>query len=132
MIQRLQNRAARIILGNFDFINVRGLELVQQLGWQSMEKRRDYYVASLMYKCMQGLAPIHLKNNIVMNSHTHEIPTRASSHCDVQIPQPHCELFKRSFKYQSAKIWNRLPPELKTVNDIQQFKINYKRLFFRP
>ena len=68
MIQRLQNRAARIITGNFDYINVRGFELVRQLGWQPIEKRRNYYVASLMQKCMNGSAPIHLKNDIIMNS----------------------------------------------------------------
>ena len=131
MIQRLQNRAARIITGNFDYINVRGFELVRQLGWQPIEKRRNYYVASLMQKCMHGSAPIHLKNDIVMNSESHEISTRASANSDVLIPTPNCELFKRSFKYQSAKIWNGLPPELKTINDYQTFKLMYKRLYFR-
>ena len=52
MIRRLQHRAARIILRNFDYINVRGHDLVLQLGWQTLEQRRDYYVATLMHKSL--------------------------------------------------------------------------------
>ncbi len=32
MIFRLQNRAARIVTGNFDFINVRGQDTMNKLG----------------------------------------------------------------------------------------------------
>ena len=35
-----------IVLNNFDFINTQGEELVASLGWQSIEKRRDYFVCS--------------------------------------------------------------------------------------
>ena len=59
-IQRLQNRAARIILGNFDFINVRGQDLVAQLGWQTIDQRRDYFIATQMQKCINEKTPLHL------------------------------------------------------------------------
>ena len=109
MITRLQHRAARIILRNFDYINIRGHDLVQQLGWQTIDQRRDYFVAMLMHKCIYKTAPIHLVNNIVMTEDTHDIPTRASSNGILQVPQPNCELFKSSFRYQGATLWNNLP-----------------------
>ena len=31
-VQRLQNRAARILTGNFDYVNTRGIDLVKNLG----------------------------------------------------------------------------------------------------
>ena len=37
-IQRLQNRAARIITGCFDIINTSGIELVKQFKWQIIQK----------------------------------------------------------------------------------------------
>ena len=68
MVQRLQHRAARIVLGNFDFINVRGHDLGQQLGWQTIDQRRDYYIATLMHKCIHETAPIHLQNEMTMTN----------------------------------------------------------------
>ncbi len=36
---RLQKRAARIVLKNFDYENSSGVELIKCLGWQSLEQR---------------------------------------------------------------------------------------------
>ena len=83
-----------------------------------------------MHKCIHETAPIHLMNDIVMNAHTHDIPTRASTNGVVQIPQPNCDLFKTSFRYQAAKLWNSFPPELRTITDINGFKTMYKHLYF--
>ena len=41
LVQRLQNHAARLIIGNFDYINIRGIELVKSLGLYTIEERRD-------------------------------------------------------------------------------------------
>ena len=130
MIRRLQHRAARIILRNFYYINVRGHDLVLQLGWQTLEQRRDYYVATLMHKCINKTAPAHLVNNIVLTEDTHSVNTRASSNGIVQVPQANCELYKSSFRYQGATLWNSLPSELRNVPDIESFKLFYKCLYF--
>ena len=44
----LQKRAARIVSNNFDFINCHGEDIIKQLSWQTLEQRRDYYLACLM------------------------------------------------------------------------------------
>ena len=49
-VQRLQNRAARIITGNFDYINVRGIDIVKRLQWMNVIERRDYFVALTVFK----------------------------------------------------------------------------------
>ena len=41
----LQNRAARIITGEFDYIHVRGIDIVKNLKWMNVIQRRDYFVA---------------------------------------------------------------------------------------
>ena len=103
---------------------------MQQQGWQSIDQRRDYFIANLMHKCVYNTGPIHLINNVTMTADTHDIPTRASENGIIQVPQPNCELFKTSFRYQAAVLWNRLPPELREINDINHFKMMYKQLFF--
>ena len=48
-IQRLPNRAARIVTGNYDYVTARGTELVKRLEWMCVTQRRDYFMSILMY-----------------------------------------------------------------------------------
>ena len=57
-----------------------------------------------------------------MTADTHGIITRASAGGIIQVPETNCELFKTSFRYQSATLWNNLPPELRNITDINSFK----------
>ena len=53
----LQNHATRLILGNFDYINFCGIELVKSRGLYTIEGRRDYFLAMLMFRSIHGIAP---------------------------------------------------------------------------
>ena len=59
-VQRLQNRAARIITGNFDYVHIRGIAIVKQLKWMNVIERRDYFMALSVFKCLHGMAPLYL------------------------------------------------------------------------
>lgn len=130
LIQRMQHKAARIVMGNFDYINTRGEDLVKQLGWQTAEQRRTYFIATLMHKCINGAAPVRLMDELVMSADTHVIPTRLAANGNVHIPEPKCELYRNSFRYQGATTWNSLPSQLKNLQDINEFKYMYKRIYF--
>ena len=65
-VQRLQNRAARIITGNFDYINVRGIDIVKRLQWMNVIERRDYFVALTVFKCIRGMAPTYISDCITI------------------------------------------------------------------
>ena len=58
-VQRLQNRAARILTGNFDYVNTRGIDLVKNLGLMNVTQRRDYFmiIIIMMFKSIHGLVP---------------------------------------------------------------------------
>ena len=56
-IQRLQNRATRIIENNFDYENYDGIDLVKGLGWLSFDKRVKYMTAVMMFKALHGKYP---------------------------------------------------------------------------
>ncbi len=72
MIFLLQKRAVRIVTGNVDFINVRGQDIMNELGWQTLEQRKKYYVSSLMFKSMDGLNPHWINNNILIACENHD------------------------------------------------------------
>ncbi len=54
-VQRIINRASRIISGNFEY-DVRGVELLKQLVLRTSKERRDYLMGLLVYKCVNGIA----------------------------------------------------------------------------
>ena len=65
-IQRIQSLAARIISGNFDYINSRGVDIVRSLHLKTVKERQDYFLCVLMFKCIQGLALNYLCNDVTM------------------------------------------------------------------
>ena len=127
---RLQKRAARIVTGNFDYETSNGTDLMKNLSWPSLEQRRDYFLATLMFKCINGLAPSRLCNEIEMVFDRHGFDTRNASSLNVVVPKPNLESFKQSLKYAGAKIWNKLPNNLQNSNSVNSFKSNYKKIFF--
>ena len=42
-VQRLQNRAAWILTGNFDYVNTRGIDLVKNLGLMNVTQRQMFH-----------------------------------------------------------------------------------------
>ena len=78
-IQRLQNRAAKIVSGKYDYVNTRGIELVKSSQWMNVHQRRDYFMSILMFKCIHGLAPDYLCNEIAMQNEISERTTRSLS-----------------------------------------------------
>ena len=79
MIHRLQKRAARIVTGNFDFINTRGDDLIEVLKWQTLDERVNYFLSTLMFKSIHGIAPQWLCNHVLMACEQHNKDTRLSN-----------------------------------------------------
>ena len=130
--QSLQNMAARIITGNFNFIDVRGLDLVKRLGWQTLKERRNYHTAILMFKCINGMAPNYLADQVTLISEVRTHNTRSSTTLEVLVPSVNRSVFKKSFAYNGATIWNSLPDFIRRADSLQCFKDSYKRFYFSP
>ena len=127
---RLQKRAARYVTGNFDYVNYSGEQIVKEIKWTSIEQRRDYFLANLMYKCIHGLAPSRLCNNIEMVCERHDVRTRNYNTLNVVPPKPNIECFKKCFMYSAAQVWNKLPDSLKNAVSVNSFKLSYKKMYF--
>ena len=118
MIHRLQKRAARIVCGNYDFINVRGDDLLSDLKWTPFNQRIKYFTCSLMFKAIHGDAPHWMNNNILMACENHNRQTINANSMNVCLPSMNKELFRHSFQYRGAKYWNELPTHVKEANSI--------------
>ena len=125
-IQRLQNRAARIVTGNYDYVSTRGTELVKRLKWMRVTQRRDYFMSILMYKSILGMAPAYLCNEITLHSEIAERTTRSVNDNNVYVPYAHLESFKNSFTHRGPIMWNSLPDYIKTCGTLHSFKAKMK------
>ena len=109
----------------FDW-NVRDIDVIPRLGWQSVRQCRDYFTAVLMYRCLKGDAPFYLSGDF--KKVRHRCSTRQSL-VDLCVPRPNIELFKQCLFYQSPILWNNLSNDLKCSSDrcdILSFKRFYK------
>jgi hypothetical protein len=129
-IQHLQNMAARITTSSYDFINIRGIDLVQKLEWQTFIQRRDYLTASLMHKCVYGQAPYYLCNNIHLLNDMNSRSTRHSEANKLLLPKPNIDKFKRSFQYAGGQCWNNMDDGLRSEQNIISFKKKYKQHYW--
>ena len=125
-IQKIHNLIGRIITGNFDFINARGLEIVQKLGWQTFRERRDYLICNLVFKCIHGMSPNYLSDNFNSLKDIGIRNTRGSDELNLYTPLPKIEMFRHSLCYAGAQLWNNLPDDIKMCRSIFSFKKKYK------
>ena len=95
-LQKLQNRAARVITGRKNEHGQSALAL-HELGWKTLIERRRQFVAKLMYKITHDLAPKSLtkifhKSNASMKYHL-----RGSIN-KLDIPLPKIEFLKKNLR----------------------------------
>ena len=57
-LQKLQNRAARVLtFSNYDADTT---ELLEFLGWKNLARQQEIHKATMMFRCLHGLAPEYL------------------------------------------------------------------------
>ena len=118
-LQKLQNRAARVIM-NFGN-DISGPEAIKALGWETLETRRAKSKAKTMYKVLNNLAPSSLAELFEQKRNITQYDLRGSS-TSLQLPQPKTEKLKKSFSYDGARVWNSLPAYVRNSDTLTIFK----------
>ena len=118
-VQKMQNRCARLLSGNFDR-NVCSRDLLASLGIPNINQRFNYMLGVLVYKCFNGMAPNYLSDLFTRMNDIHEHHSRNGL---LQVPLCQSNSIKRSFTYTGTILWNSLPPSLKDTCSVNVFKI---------
>ena len=118
-LQRLQNRVRRII--TFSNYNTRSADILQDLGWDTLEQRRSKQLAISVFKSLNNLYPDSLKNFFKPTSRVHSYNVRGALN-NVFIPRPRTEAAKEDFSYRRSVMWNGPENVLKYEINVNSFK----------
>ena len=124
------NAAARLVFSRRKYDHV--TPLLEQLHWLKMEQRIEYKLAVLVYRCLHGLAPTYLTNELRRVS---EIGERqrlrsASTHALVVPRTRLLTVGDRAFPAVAARTWNSLPDTVTTAPSLSTFKRHLKTVLF--
>ncbi|MEW8544385.1 MAG: reverse transcriptase family protein [Candidatus Thiodiazotropha sp.] len=121
--------AARIITGATKLCSINKLFI--DIGWDSLQNRRNKHKLVIFYKIMNGLAPDYLSDCVpplVQDTTTYNL--RNSN--DIQSLHANTNLFYNSFFPSTIRAWNTLPDDIKQATSVAAFKYRLNRDIKKP
>ena len=116
-LEKLQERALRFVYGDY---KTTYSKLLSEANVLSLSMHRLRFMAIEMYKCVNHLNPAFLNDMFTLK------PSKYNLRDGNIVNQPTFNTITygyKSFSYYGAKLWNALPHEIKTADNLFQFKI---------
>ena len=120
----IQNKIVKII-GGGDW-RERATLYFQKLKILKLQDLFQLELALFMFKYKSNTLPLNLTNLFQNLDKIHNKGTRSISHGNYFLPQYTTTRLQRSIKYQGAKLWNTIPPEIRKSTSIAIFKKRLK------
>ncbi len=115
-VEMVQRRAARWVTNNYTHDSV--TQMIQNLGWRSLEDRRTDARLIMFHKIVHGLVAIHLpsylRHPLRLTRHMHPL-TYIQIHTSVNF-------YKYSYFPCTVVLWNNLPYNVAVLSELEQFK----------
>ena len=123
-LDKIQNEAARIATGATKLVSVDAL--YKEIGWETLEQRRNNHKLTLFYKMMNSLTPLYLTSLVPQPvSNLSRYNLRNSN--DLQSINARTKQYYHSFLPCTVRAWNNLPVETKQSASLQCFKNSLKK-----
>ena len=118
-LQKLQNRAARIVTNSY--YDASSLPLTGSLGWLTIKEMIEFETATTVYKSLHGLAPEYMQS-MFMKLSEYSSRSLRNTNTDLRIPSFTTSYGQRSFSYRGVTVWNKLSTEIKNASSLATFK----------
>jgi hypothetical protein len=127
-LQRIQNSAARIITRTKKNDHI--TPHLMDLHWLPITKRIEFKILTLVYQCLNNLAPSYLCSLVKVQ---HPVRTlRSSVAPTLVVPKSKLKSYgDRAFENAAPKLWNSLPPVVRNSETLESFKSALKSHLFR-
>ena len=123
LMQKLQNRAGRIILKINPYSHVSTAHIHDILKWKKLDVRQLEHMNVMMFKILHDLAPEYMKRSILNKPNKYFLRNRSN----LSLPKPRTNNCKRTFYYRAASSYNKLPLEIRGAPTIQSFKTSMQK-----
>ena len=115
LLQVVQNFAATIVSGTKKFEHV--TPVLKQLQWLPVTQQLVVRDATMVLKCLHGLAPPYLCKKFKTRSEVHNRNTRYKD--PLHIPLCRTAAGQRAFNFRGQRLWNSLPDEIQSINTLK-------------
>ena len=88
-LQNVQNNAARVMIGSKKYDHI--TPILKDLHWLPIRKRIEFKILLLSFQCMQGCAPLYLRELLVKQANTRTL--RSNTKNLLQIPHTNLKRF---------------------------------------
>ena len=100
--------------------------MFRDLNWLPFTKIIQYHACVMMYKALNDLAPEYISSQFSKTFETHSRHLRSVDNELLRVPYSRTCYFEKSFTVDGAKQWNNLPVNLRTLPNLNSFKISLK------
>ena len=126
-IQTAQNKCIRFCLGMKNTTHLSAKEFLK-INWLPTKKRVEQTFCGNVYKFFEGNFPVYFCE---MFRHTTEIRITRRSKYSLVVPFRKSSIGQKCSSYMCPKLWNDLPPEIKTASSINSFKHKIKSCYMQ-
>ena len=109
--EKVQNRAARFVTGNYKFKTLSMASILEQLGWESLHKRRKGSKLVLLFKGLKGRTSIHVPCADLQPPNWRST-CRYQHPMTFQVPYARTDIYKYSFFPDTVRDWNAFPASI--------------------
>ena len=123
-LEAIHIEAARIITGATKLCSTE--KLLSDLGWDSLQNRRNKHKLTILYKILNGLTPEYLQSilpPLVQNTTNYNL--RNSN--NLRTIHVNINLFYNSFFPSTIRAWNDLSEDIKKLTICSSFQIPIKQ-----
>ena len=106
--------------------------LLKDLHWLRVPERINYRLAVLLYRCLHGLAPSYLANELqrIADMESRQ-GLRSSSTAELNVPPTRLSTIgDRAFPVAASRVWNKLSPHVTSSPSLPVFRKRLKTELF--
>jgi len=120
-IQLIQNSCLRFVYGirKYDHIS----PAYQYSGWLNIYQRYIVHLGCTTFKTLHSGTPSYLRDLLYFNTESRSGPYMCTRHQNcLSCPPYHTKKFESAFSYAAVKLYNSLPPSIRSESSFSSFK----------
>ena len=130
-LQCVQNAVAKLVLNRSKYDSA--TLALKELHWLPIKFRIIHKILTLVYKSLKGSAPKHLQELLHKQQHGRDgLRSSNDPAITLKVQRTKCKTFAdRSFSIAGPKLWNNLPYNIRSADNLDSFKSKLKMHLFR-